>query len=66
MPGMTGIELLEQLRAQNVEIPAIIVTASDDKPTARFARAGVLKTLRKPVDDGKLLHWVEKALASKR
>ncbi len=63
MPGMTGLELLENLRARNIQTPAIIVTANDDKLTARVARAGVLKTLRKPVDDSELLLWVESALA---
>jgi CheY-like chemotaxis protein len=30
MPGMTGLELISQIRAYNSSIPAILLTGSDD------------------------------------
>lgn len=61
MPGMTGLELLEQLRARGVRTPAILVTANDEDLGSRPARAKVLTVLHKPVADNELLQWIERA-----
>jgi FixJ family two-component response regulator len=65
MPGKTGLELLEELRARKIQIPAIVVTANGRNLTPRLTRAGVLTLLRKPVDGDEILDWVEKAFAQK-
>jgi len=65
MPGMSGLEFLELLRARDIQTPAIVVTANGEKLGPRMARAGVLKTLHKPVGDDELLEWIERACAQK-
>ncbi|KAA2244055.1 response regulator transcription factor [Salinarimonas soli] len=64
MPTMTGMELVDRLRLRNVSIPAILITgnASDDV-RRRAKRAGFLRVLEKPLDDGSLLETIRGALA---
>lgn len=61
MPGMTGLDLLEHLRAQGVTTPALMMTGRSD-PTLepRAARIGV-KLLHKPVPEDQLVLWIEQA-----
>jgi len=60
MPGMTGLELVETLRARNVQIPIVMVTGRDDPQLGkRIARAGIAKLFHKPIDDGHLVQWIE-------
>jgi FixJ family two-component response regulator len=59
--SMTGLELLELLRARGVQTPAIIVSANTNHFDDRCARAKVLAVLRKPAPAADLLGWVEKA-----
>ena len=60
MPGMTGLELVEMLRARDIRIPAILVTGRDDPQLVkRMERAGIAKLFRKPIDDEHLVHWIE-------
>lgn len=59
MPGMTGTELLEYLRAQGDQTPALMMTGRSDPAIAvRAARLGV-KYLNKPVGEGQLVEWIE-------
>ena len=37
LPGMSGVELQEQLRARGSKLPIVIITAHGDVPTARAA-----------------------------
>jgi FixJ family two-component response regulator len=63
MPGMTGLELLEKLNDDEIEIPAIVMSASDDNGTARQAlRAGAIEFLRKPYNTAELMELVQSAL----
>ena len=63
MPGMSGPELQEQLRANNINIPIIIITGHGDVPTAvRTMRAGAIDVLEKPFSDDLLLERVHQAL----
>ena len=64
MPGMTGLELQEQLRARGVRFPTVLFTA-DDTPEvqARYLAAGVAEYLRKPVQGEELLAAIERAVA---
>jgi FixJ family two-component response regulator len=61
--GMSGLDLLERMRAQGVRTPAIIVTANANLSDERYKRANVLAVLRKPAPAADLLDWVEKACA---
>jgi two-component system response regulator FixJ len=48
LPGMTGVDLLQLLRARQISTPVIVISASGNDVLARVARTGVL-VLRKPV-----------------
>ena len=63
MPGMTGLELHNQLVASGVPIPTILITAHPDE-TARVSalRAGVICYLAKPCSEDDLLGCVRLAV----
>lgn len=62
MPGMSGLELLENLRSAEEAIPTIIMTGrSDAGLKARAVRLGVLAFLDKPVDEDELLGTISQA-----
>lgn len=65
MPGMTGMQVQEELNNRGITLPVITVSARDDEDTRAFARAlGAKMFLRKPVDDQALLdaiNWVSSA-----
>ena len=64
MSGMTGIELLELLRARQCDVPFIIITAfPQDFLRKRAQQAGATCFLTKPFDSALLLRCVETALA---
>ena len=64
MPSMTGIELLEMLRARRIATPAIIMTGGTDlRLGARAGKADALAVLEKPIVSIELLAWIELALA---
>jgi FixJ family two-component response regulator len=67
MRGRTGLELLQHLRANGFQIPAIIITASSN-PTLRerCQAAGASAFLTKPFDDTLLLAAIEQATGSVR
>jgi FixJ family two-component response regulator len=63
MPGMSGVELLERLRAGRVDLPVIVITGHGDVPTAvRSMKLGAIEFLEKPVDPRALLEKVREAL----
>jgi two-component system response regulator FixJ len=65
MPVMSGLELIETLRAQNVGVPAVMVTGQPDPRLAlRLERAGLSGVLAKPVSDTDLLDRISFAIAS--
>jgi FixJ family two-component response regulator len=66
MPGMSGVELLEELRSRNILVPAIVISANGTKYAARAVRANALAVLRKPVAEEELLRWIESAFADSR
>lgn len=59
MPGMTGLDLLEHLRAKGDTTPALMMTGRSD-PTLepRAKRIGVT-LLHKPVPEEQLVSWIE-------
>ncbi len=64
LPGMNGVELLNELRTRGVQVPAIVVAGDSDVATAVGAiRAGAMDFIQKPVIDRILLRRVRDALA---
>jgi two-component system, chemotaxis family, CheB/CheR fusion protein len=67
LPGMTGVELLEQLKAEGSSLPSIMITAHGDVPTAvRALKAGAIDYIEKPISYEGLLSAVERALEINR
>jgi two-component system response regulator HydG len=63
MPRMNGMDLLKKLRAQDTELPVIVVTSMQETSSAVAAmRAGAEDYLTKPVDFDALLVAIERAL----
>ena len=61
MPGMTGIDLLEHLRAIGDQRPALIITGrAEPVVKSRADRIGV-KVLQKPVKEEELVRSIEQA-----
>jgi FixJ family two-component response regulator len=64
MPGMTGLELQQELRQRGDEIPVIVLTAFGDVPSAVDAmKHGAIEFLEKPVDHDLLLECIRQGLA---
>jgi two-component system CheB/CheR fusion protein len=64
LPGMSGLDLLQELTARGHRIPAILLTEGSDVATAVGAmRAGAVDFIEKPVIDRILLRRVEDALS---
>jgi FixJ family two-component response regulator len=61
--GMSGLELLSQLRESGHDLPVLIITAHDDAHSREAAtRAGCVAYLRKPLDAKVLLEEVATAM----
>jgi len=64
MPEMSGLELVEKLKALGVADPVIVITGHADVPMAIQAmHAGVADFLEKPFSDEAILEAVRSALA---
>jgi CheY-like chemotaxis protein len=51
MPGMDGLQLLEQIKAQRPDLPVMMVTAyGDDERRRRASELGAVEFITKPVD----------------
>ncbi|MDY0249474.1 MAG: sigma-54 dependent transcriptional regulator [Pseudomonas sp.] len=67
MPGMNGLELLEQLRQQDGQLPVLLITGHGDVPLAVQAmRIGAYDFLQKPFASELLLDSVHRALKVRR
>ncbi|MBL4647829.1 MAG: response regulator transcription factor, partial [Gammaproteobacteria bacterium] len=63
MPGMSGIELQQQLKDKKVDLPIIFITGHGDIPMAiRAMKAGAFEFLTKPFNDQMLLDSINKAI----
>lgn len=64
MPGVSGLDLQEQLKARGINLPIIVLTGHADVAMAtRCLKAGAADLLEKPVDDRKLLASIHECLA---
>jgi FixJ family two-component response regulator len=67
MPGMSGLELLQHLTREGIQIPTIIITAHDDIGVRqRCASAGAIAFLSKPLQDTSLFDAIDDAIRSAR
>jgi two-component system response regulator FixJ len=63
MPGMSGLELQEELARRNIALPVIIITGHGDVPLAvRAMTAGATDFIEKPFDDQRMLDSIARAL----
>ncbi|HEY7237476.1 MAG TPA: response regulator [Gemmatimonadaceae bacterium] len=67
MPDMTGLEVQQQLVGRGVRFPTIVYSA-DDAPEAldRYAGAGAVAYLRKPMTGDQLMATIERAVTASR
>ncbi len=67
LPGMSGIDLLRQLRASGDHVPVILITGEGDVGLAVEAmRAGASEFIEKPVASAELLASIDRATAQSR
>jgi len=63
LPGMSGADLLDRLRADNIQAPAIFVTGRIDAPQMLRRRGlGDVPCLQKPFEPSLLVQAVSRAL----
>ena len=63
MPGMSGLEMLPQVKAARPNVPVIMITAYGDEATKRkAAELGAAGLLPKPIDFGLLRQEIEQRL----
>lgn len=61
MPGMTGLDLLEHLRAQGDRTPALMITGRSEPSMAPRAEKIGVKLMSKPVGEEALVLWIKSA-----
>jgi len=64
MPGLSGLELQDQMAVAGISIPIIFITGHGNVPTSvRALKAGAVDFLEKPFDDLVLLNTIHRAIA---
>jgi FixJ family two-component response regulator len=63
MPGMTGLDVLRELRRSRRALPAVVITAHNEPETRdECLAAGAVAYLCKPLDDRVLLNTISATL----
>jgi two-component system response regulator FixJ len=63
LPGLSGLELQDQLVARGVRLPTIVITGHGDVPMAvRAFKAGAIDFIEKPFSDQQLLDRIQHAI----
>jgi DNA-binding NtrC family response regulator len=64
LPGLSGLDLQQELAKSGVQIPIIFITGHGDIPmSVRAMKAGAIEFLTKPVNDEDLLDAIQQAVA---
>jgi len=63
MPGMSGIQLLEQVRTERPDLPVILITGRQEKHLSQLALRHGAQYFEKPLDSTRLIEAVRSALA---
>jgi FixJ family two-component response regulator len=64
MPGLTGLDLQEALRAAGQRVAIVFITGHRDVPVSvKAMKGGAVDFLTKPVDEGTLLGAIQQAVA---
>ena len=64
LPGLSGLDLQQELAKGAIQIPIIFITGHGDIPmSVRAMKAGALEFLTKPVNDEDLLDAIQQAIA---
>ncbi len=67
MPGMNGVELLQELKARKSSLPVIVVTSSVEAESRKQAvESGAFAYLVKPVSDELLIRYLKAALVRRQ
>ncbi|MEA1889046.1 MAG: response regulator FixJ [Pseudomonadota bacterium] len=67
MPGISGLDLQEELKQQNFVLPVIIITGHADVPMAvRAFKSGVFDFIEKPFNDQRLIDRIQQAIEKSR
>ena len=67
MPGMSGIELQEQMRNAGISIPIIFITGhANVSMSVEAMKAGAVDFIEKPFEDQKLLNAINRAIKKDR
>ena len=67
MPGVSGLDLQEELRQQGFVLPVIIITGHADVPMAvRAFKSGVFDFIEKPFNDQHLIDRIQQAIEKSR
>src|SRR5882762_6008706 len=67
LPGLSGLDLQQELAKADVQIPIIFITGHGDIPmTVRALKAGAIEFLTKPFRDEDLLNAVDQAINRSR
>lgn len=63
LPGISGLELQQQLAGKNIDLPVIMISGFGDVPTAvKAMKAGVLDFLEKPFKGQDLIDLIHNAV----
>lgn len=67
MPGLSGIELRNQLTAEGHDIPVVFITAyPEQKIERRVLQNGAIGYLSKPIRESSLIGCIEEALKQRK
>ena len=67
LPGLSGLDLQQELAKADIRIPIIFITGHGDIPmSVRAIKAGALEFLTKPFDDEDLLDAIQQGIARDR
>lgn len=64
MPGMDGLELMQELARRAVRLPVVLISGHADVPMAVMAiKAGAEDVIEKPINDAQLVAAINRCLA---